>query len=497
MTIFKKSYVFLLSFFTVAATIYGCKKDAWDDHNKVISQDLSKNLLQVINENPDLSKFSEYLEKTGYKDTLALAKTFTVWAPDNDALKSLDQAVVNDLSQLKRFVAYHISYQTYFTSNPKPNLSVKTLDGKNIQFTKTNFEEAGISAADKYVGNGVLHIIDQAGMPKLNAWEFMEESANTQLQKAYIESLEHTEMDTTNGVVLYTDPVTKRPVYQEGTTSPVTRNYYFQRVSDLSNEDSLSTYIILDNAAFASEQQKLKPYYTTASAEVSDSLTNWAVVKDLVISGVYTENQLAGTMTTVTGVRIHVNKSDIVEQRKLSNGIAYVVKNLSYDLMENKIPSVLIEAEYPDSLRTPSSPLLKTKRDASGLLFKDVSVSGITSSPDPLYYFRYRTTVNSVKYKVYRRALNDLYTVPISMRVNFSYRSYFPKSAEPQLQGTGYFQVAPIATLANPYEEVYIGQYDASAYGSLYVFLASAATGVTSTTQTALSLDYIKLVPFN
>src|SRR5688572_7616188 len=113
-----KLFILLVFVFGFSA----CKK--WDDHVKVNDQDLTKNLLQAISENPALSKFKEYVVLTGVDTLLQSSKTFTVWAPSNDALQSLDPSIVSDKSLLKAFVLNHISNQSYFTRNAQQVIRV-------------------------------------------------------------------------------------------------------------------------------------------------------------------------------------------------------------------------------------------------------------------------------------------------------------------------------------------------------------------------------------
>lgn len=485
-----------------------CKKNAWDDHNEPITQALDKTLFEQISSDANLSVFTSLLVKTGYDKVLESSKAFTVWAPTNAALQGLDQTIVNDELRLKLYVGNHISNQSYFTTMADPLIVIKMLNGKNTTFTETGFEDATIVSANTYVKNGVLHTIDQDANPRPNAWELLQSSTLANAQKEFIEGLEHTEIDTTNGVLLFVDPVTKRGVYQEGTTFEVQRNTYFQRISDISSEDSLITYIILNDAAFNAERTKLAGFNKYPDALTADTLTNWSVVKDLVINGVHTIDALPDSMTSVTGVRIHLDKSAIVETHKLSNGIAYVVNSIGYQLFENKIPTIIIEGELLDSLRTPSNPIYRVKKDPFGVRFTDIQTGSITSSPDPLNYFRYKRTVNSTKYEVSIRAVNDIFVTPFSVKVDFGTKRQYPKMADPlQLASTGYTPIPSLLALdlkeeedmklyKQAYDEIPLGTYTPENYGDLYIFLVSSL-GATSALPTALSLDYIKLTPVN
>ncbi|MDQ0965082.1 hypothetical protein QFZ20_000485 [Flavobacterium sp. W4I14] len=497
---FKPRY-FVLLFLCTCLAFAGCK-DAWKDHTEINIERLDRTLFEQISNDANLSTFTSYVVKTGYDAVLKSSKSFTVWAPSNEALKSIDATVVNDTTALKRLVGNYIANQSYFTTSPKPSMVIRMLNGKNTIFTKTTFEEANISQADVYVKNGVLHTINAASMPKANAWEFLQSLSTASLQKDFIKSQEQEEVDTSKGVLLYKDPVTTKGVYQEGTTFKVIRNRYFQRISNISSEDSLMTYIILNNTAFTGEQNKLAAYNKHANALYADTLTKWSVVRDLVVNKVYGLNEIPDSMTTVTGVKIHLDKSAIVETRLLSNGIAYVVNSIGYKLMENKIPTVIIQGEMPDSLRVPANPLARIKNDPQGKRFTDLQTGSITSSPSPLYYYRYKSAVHSVKYEVYWRAINDILVAPISMKVDFNTSRSFGSVLFP-LATVGYRSVPSIIGLAqggdayrDAYKEVYLGTYTADTYGTLYTFLASSLAA-SSTAPTALSLDYIKLKPVN
>ena len=485
----------------LSTTLTACK-DAWLEHNEPNIPQLEKTLFEQIRNDASLSTFADYLVSTGYDKVLNSSKSFTVWAPTNAALAGLNESIVKDTAALKQFIGNHISNQSYFSTAPRPSLVIRMLNGKNTTFTKSTFEEAKILTADVYLKNGVLHTVDQAAAPKLNAWEFLQANSLTGLQKDFIGSLNHLETDTSRGVLLYKDPVTQKGVYQEGTTFQVNRNKYFQQVSNISSEDSLMTYIILTDVAFRTEQDKLARFNKHPDARQADTLTKWSVVKDLVVNHVYQLNELPDIMTTVTGVRIHLDKSAIVETRLLSNGIAYVVNSVSYQLLENKIPSVVIEGEFPDSVRSTSVPVVRIKADPSGNRFTDLQTGSLTSSPSPLNYFRYRTTVHSAKYEVYLRAVNDILTAPVAMDISFSPRKFIGSLFEPPVS-LGYVTIPSLvgvdkttSVYSNAFKEVYVGTYTAENYGTLYAFLLSSL-GASSTAPTLLSLDYIKLKPVN
>lgn len=475
----------------VSVVVLGCscRKENWDKHTTLVDQDLSKDLLQVISEDPQLSEYASYLVKTGYDKVLSKSQSHTVWAPSNDALAKMDPQLLSNEQSLKLFIGNTIANQAYFTDMPKDSLIIPVLSGKRILFTSTAFEEGKIIRADQYVANGVLHVVNEISAPKPNAWEFLQSYVDARRQFEFIEGQDHPEIDASNGVLLYIDPVTQMPVYQDGTTKDVIRNYYFQNVYDISSEDSLCTYIILTDAAFEYERNKLSPYYSLDSIALkSDSLTKWSVVKDLVIRGVYSKDMLADSLISVNGVQLHIDKSNIIETKALSNGIAYVVNKIDYKVLTNKIPTIVVQGETPDSLST-TSVNIRTKRNPDGVsTYTDIQVGSLTKAG---YYFRYSADLNTVKYKVYWRAVNDIYTTPFKMQVSLSPWLTYYSSSSILTQNLGFTDVMP-----HDFNEVYLGEYTPDNYGHLNIFLVSSESA-SSAVPAALTLDYLKFVPVN
>lgn len=486
----KNRYFIFLALF-IGICLSGCK-DKWEDHNKLQEAVLADNLLTQIQKNADLSKFAEFLTKTGYDKIIASSRTFTVWAPTNKALQSLDQSIVNDTSKLKPFVANHISTQSYFTSMASPTLTIRTLNGKNIFFSKTKFEEANIVVPDRYVGNGVLHTIDMGIVPKLNSWEYLNNSPIS-LQKTFLQSLNYTYRDSSRAEVIGIDPKTGVPILRDG-TGFFSQNYFLQRAANVSNEDVRFTFVILTDAAYSAEKAKISKYFTVTNplatparnAFVSDSLTNWNVVKDLVFKGDYSLAALPDTLTSTDSTKIHLDKSAILQTINVSNGVVYVMNRIDYK-MSRKIKPVIIEGEnwvsyYGNngtrSVITRRNPY--TNVDFRELYFYNTGVAN--------YWVRYQPTLNNVTYKVYWVAVRDFNTTAVApaVPVMFSQRLAFGTTAV--LPAFPYKQV----DILN-YSEVYLGDYTVTSFGKLDTYLV----GANSTTNGAnsLVLDYVKMVP--
>jgi uncharacterized surface protein with fasciclin (FAS1) repeats len=454
--------------------VLSCKKDKWNDRNRIDDPALKKNLLQMISSNPDLSLFNTYLVKTGYDKVIASSKTFTIWAPTNTALQAVDPAVINDTAQLKLLVANHIVNQSYLTTMPSPALRIRTLNGKNITFTATQVDEEHIISADQYTANGILHVVDGVLLPKMNAWEYLNSVVG--FQQAFLQSLKYTGIDTTIAEQIGVDPETGRPIYKPG-TGIVELNRFLQR-TDISNEDSLLTYVILKDNAYTDEKNKLVQYFTDTTATLTDTTTQWNVVKDLVFNGVYDPDNLPAVLYSVKdSVKFHLDRNAIVSVQKVSNGIVYVMDHIDYEL-DSKIKPIIIEGErfYDLKDRTKASSVRTRINPLTHLLFRDIYIAnhGVNA-----FWINYRTVVNSVKYKVYWVAVNDFQTGTFPMRVAFK---------DPAVTGFAYKTVE-----LNNYSEVYLGDYTTDHYGLLNLYLVG--NSVTTNGLNTLVLDYIKLVP--
>lgn len=498
MNFLKKKYIPFL-FLGMIVIFSACKK--WDVYNKANDVSLNENLLQEINKNPDLTKFTEYLVKTGYDKVLASAKTFTVWAPNNAALANLDPATVNDTTKLKLFVGNHISVLSYFTTDATPSIRVKLLSKKNAIFTPTAFDEAKLLSSNKIVGNGVLHVIDQAILPKQSIWEYLNTSGKGELQRSELASLNYSIRDISKSEIIGYNQTTGQPIYKEG-VGVFQLNKYL-RTNDISNEDSLYTYIILTDQAFTSEKTKLAPYFLTDSTNVSDSLTKFNVIKDLAIKGKLNINSLPATVYSATDSVVYtLDKTAIVSTYNASNGVVYVMNKINYDLV-SKIKPVIIQGEQRNyTLQSSKTVQIRTRRNSLdptsplyNSYFNDLLIEnhGVSS-----FWVKYTQVLKAVKYKVYFRAVRDFNLVPAAGKTDIDYareRIAFITNTATELP---YFeQVGAIkksdGTFVPNYSEVYAGEYTVAKYGSTNVFLVS--NNVTTNGLNTLLLDYIRLVP--
>lgn len=132
--------------------------------------------MENIQRDPRLSTFRTLLHKAGMQRMLlAVAGTYTVFAPTNDALQALPASFLDRLAakkvELKKFLGYHILRRPVYTSGIRPDLRYrfKTNAKEWMSLRQDALEEpimidgkAKIIRQDVETTNGVMHIIDSA-----------------------------------------------------------------------------------------------------------------------------------------------------------------------------------------------------------------------------------------------------------------------------------------------------------------------------------------------
>jgi uncharacterized surface protein with fasciclin (FAS1) repeats len=447
----------LITILLLAVTLGGitasCNK--WKDHNTLSDPDSGLDLFQRIQSTPGLSRFAELLTKSGYDQLIATSKNYTVFAPTNDALASLDPVVLNDTAKLRLFVGNHISNRLQLAEG-NDTIRLQMINGKYNNLQGTRFDEATITTANKYGKNGLLHIIDKA-MPVLpNTWEFVQQSPLMySFQKTFLLS-----QKDTNGNYLY-----------------------FRNVYDLRDEKKQYTFFVLADTSWAKELAKYLPFFMTSTADSTLALTRLSLVRDLAIEGAYTAAGLPDTVLSKFNTKVGIDKNDIVQTVKVSNGFVHLMRKLPI-LPKHKFQQYIIQGEnYTSSKldRFGNTYIRERYNPVTGKDFKDVLVFNHGNAQ---YYLGYRIfNVPAMKYKAYWVALHD--------NINSNTGTYkqmvgIETPTDPRLK---YITVSP-----NNYNEVYLGEFELTVYNpSLNVYLT--ADNATTSDANKITVDYIRLEP--
>jgi uncharacterized surface protein with fasciclin (FAS1) repeats len=462
---------------TVAALLllYGCSK-VKEDRNAITDESLKITLFELIKANPDLSTFANYLVQTGYDKVLSSSKSFTVYAPVNSALASLDAGIVNNSAKLKLFVGNHIAGQLYRTADVTVLTRIGMLNNKYNNLVSTQIGDAVIKNADKYAANGLLQVVDKF-LPALdNCWEVLSANADIPLkQKAFMLSLFRNVFDTSNAVIVGVNPLTGEPIYQPGTDSVFT-NLFWNRVHDLKNEKKQYTLFVLADAAWDAEVAKFKPYYVvTNNADSNTLVTSWNVVKEFAVDTVYQPSSLPNVVVSEFGTELPIDKAAIVKTIKTSNGIVYIMNKMDVQ-PASKMKTILIEGENYTSTshdRRGNTYFRERFNTLVGKDFRDVLVLGHGVSA---FNIRYELKeVPSIKYKAYWMAYNDFQTATYTQRL--------------AIGTTASATFALTNVVALNFNEIYLGEFTMAQYAPLYnLYLIANGTN-------PIVCDYIKLVP--
>lgn len=455
--------------------LYGCSK-VKEDHSAITDESLKITLFELISANPDLSTFTQYLVQTGYDKVLSSSKNYTVYAPVNSALTSLDPAIVNNAAKLKLFVGNHIAGQLYRTADVPVLTRIGMLNNKYNNLQSKQIGDAVIKSTDKYAANGLLQVVDKF-LPALdNCWEVLSANADVPLkQKAFMLSLFRNVFDTSNAVVIGVNPTTGEPVYQPGSDSVFT-NLFWSQVHDLKKEEKQYTLFVLTDAAWDDEVTKFKPYYVvTNNADSNTLVTSWNVVKDFAVDTVYNPSSIPDTIVSEFGTKLPIERSAIVKTIKTSNGIIYIMSKMNV-LPASKMKTILIEGENYTSTshdRRGNTYFRDRINTLTGLNFRDVLVLGHGVSA---FNIRYELKeVPSIKYKAYWMALNDFQTATFSQKLAIGTTT------------SSTFGLKSV--VARDYNEIYIGEFTMSQYAPLFnVYLIANGTN-------PIVCNYIKLVP--
>jgi uncharacterized surface protein with fasciclin (FAS1) repeats len=474
----KKNLIVFVSFFTLVLT--GCKK--WENHTEVTQQDLNQNLLEVISANPGLSKFREYVAQTGLDSVLQSSKTFTVWAPTNDALQTIDPATVSDPVKLKAFILNHISNQLYFTRDVTNALPIQMLSGKYNTFSTTKFDIADIESTDRYVKNGVLHTIKSIVPPLQSIWEFINATTTVYAQNAYVKSLNYTGFDPALAIIDSISVITGLPIYRPG-TGLVARNFFNDRVYDVKREDRQYTYFVMQDANFVLEADSLKPYFSTTTTTATDSLTRWNTVKDLAYNVAYpTAATIPQPLTSRSGITVPVNTAFVVSVQKMSNGYVYIMSKLDVPT-KNKFLPITLQGENPSGfLQNDKTAFIHYRQRLNPVTSTNFSDIYIVGHGITTFYAFYRTTeLPSIKYQVYAKATNDFQTGAFNQTINAWNTSLGA------LTGT-LTHAVPLFGAVGGYDEKYLGDITNTRFGTVDWRATAVTTG-------PILLDYIRLVP--
>jgi uncharacterized surface protein with fasciclin (FAS1) repeats len=121
---------------------------------------------------PQLTTLNKLVNDSGLAETLQGPGPYTVFAPTDEAFKSVPAATLatlgSDKEKLKAVVMYHVVPGKVMAADVK-NGPAKTSQGANVALAKSGsfvtVDDAVVTGADVAATNGVVHIVDRVLMP--------------------------------------------------------------------------------------------------------------------------------------------------------------------------------------------------------------------------------------------------------------------------------------------------------------------------------------------
>lgn len=286
----RKNIILALACGIVALAFTACT-DVWEEHyqpNLELNSD--QTLWDVIENDPELTKFAEFLHVTGYDTLLQKNRYYTVWAPANNAeffsTHSIEGATKAQLDEYrKELVENHIADYSHVAGGKlSEDNMVKMLNGKYVRFEnasgKFTFKGIPLKKENVPAKNGVLHKIDGYANFTANIWEQLAKEES--LDSLYGFLVKDYKREPNWGASVQ-GPVVDGQITYLDTAWSVTCPW-FNSLGQLNREDSSYTMFALTNRAWDEMYEMTKKYFVYADDfEEGDSVQD-AVVKELMCS---------------------------------------------------------------------------------------------------------------------------------------------------------------------------------------------------------------------
>ncbi|XP_013102192.2 transforming growth factor-beta-induced protein ig-h3 [Stomoxys calcitrans] len=132
------------------------------------------NLLQVLESNPNYSKFLDLVRMANLTDLLANAEEdYTLLVPKNDVFEELEDSLPKEQSELESLIKTHIVNDVVCCAGIIPTnwpfvRSIESLNGHHLRITRDRrpkIQNAGITKCDGIATNGIIHEINDVIVP--------------------------------------------------------------------------------------------------------------------------------------------------------------------------------------------------------------------------------------------------------------------------------------------------------------------------------------------
>ena len=379
---------------TLGAATSCTDRNDWNTVQEDSNAGAGQSLWQNIVSEPELSDFTQVLNRVNLSETLSASHFYTIWAPLNGTFNADSVLSCTDKAIQEQFVKNHIAEYNHPASGQLAE-RVKTLNQKSYDFVLQNgaytYNDVPLATAADGTplynlpsSNGTLHMLQGKSEFLPNGFEALSMLDDISQIAGYLNQYNDTALDLTNSVA---GPIVNgRQTYLDSVFT--VRNTMTNRLrARIENEDSTYSILLPNDDAYTKYYNTAKQYYkyladfqwqnvhesTTTSSYtttkitsaliggvdfnfLSDSITKRNIVDYLF----YSNNNKYNTHlvlpeapnyndTVATTYYDKLTNGDeifspdhIVQKEKLSNGYVYVVDTLAFKPWETYNPEITI-----------------------------------------------------------------------------------------------------------------------------------------------------------
>ncbi|XP_065363398.1 transforming growth factor-beta-induced protein ig-h3 [Calliphora vicina] len=137
-------------------------------------QPTKQNLLELLESNPNYSKFLDLVRMANLTDLLANAEgDYTLLVPKNDVFEELEDSLSKDQTELENLIKTHIVDDVVCCAGIIPTnwpfvRSIESLNGHHLRITRDRrpkIQNAGVTKCDTIASNGIIHEINDVIVP--------------------------------------------------------------------------------------------------------------------------------------------------------------------------------------------------------------------------------------------------------------------------------------------------------------------------------------------
>ena len=395
----KKSNIFQSGLLAVASLAIATGCSDWDDHyeaNSCESATSTQTLWNVLSTNQEFSNFADLVKKVKMDGALNTEQVYTVWAPKNGS-PSFDYnywSQKDSATIMTQFIGNHIARFNHPATGLLDNSDsvITTLNEKRMAFENIGgyrFNGTKVIQANTPASNGTLHVLADATPFRFNLYENVD-NENYQLDslKNYLHRYDTEILDKASSVE---GPIVNGQITYLSSVYFKT-NFIYSELNGayINSEDSSYTMIYPTNTAWQKAIDAMKDKFkyipsarfrnlrnnnTQETVEMDaeylkDSLPKHSIVANLIYNNNLFSNSILKklpnlTVTTndsaLTTMRNIAYGEDITDmfvgatKAEMSNGIAWITDTLRYKPWLTWNPIIVVEGEDTDYSNDPEN----------------------------------------------------------------------------------------------------------------------------------------------